>query len=129
MMHGTPDTVPETHSGRSVPKGAPQISVIVCSHNRSHMLEICVRSILRNAGLGPDRYELLVVENNCCDATVDRIGVLAGLHSMTSSFAPISLLRYSPVLRIGRFCPSRDASSLMLMRRYLHGCETATWAL
>jgi len=68
--------VPSVTSTRETCGPKPDMSIIVCTHNRSSMLEVTVRSLLNNAGLPPDCFELLVIANNCVDDTEGRVAKL-----------------------------------------------------
>ena len=46
----------------------PQISAVVCTHNRVDFLQRCIDS-LRNQTLDPLNYEILVVDNGSIDGT------------------------------------------------------------
>ena len=49
---------------------APDITAIVCTHNRASYLPGCLDSLLRQS-LPRDRYEILVVDNASTDSTAD----------------------------------------------------------
>lgn len=46
----------------------PQVSVIICTHNRAHYLPRCLDSLLRQT-LSRDAFEIIVVDNACTDDT------------------------------------------------------------
>lgn len=46
----------------------PQLTVIICTHNRHAFLERCLGSLTRQS-CGPDRFEVLIVDNASSDAT------------------------------------------------------------
>lgn len=48
--------------------GSPQISVVVCTHNRSRYLRKCIESLL-NQNVDKSRYEIVVIDNNSTDDT------------------------------------------------------------
>lgn len=47
----------------------PRVSVIVCTYNRAHSLPESLATILKQRGVSPDEWELLVVDNNSRDHT------------------------------------------------------------
>lgn len=47
---------------------APSISAIICTRNRSHLLEKCVNSLI-NQSVDGKKYEIIVVDNNSTDDT------------------------------------------------------------
>lgn len=44
------------------------ISVVICTHNRAELLANALRSVCEQS-IGPDRYEVIVVDNNSSDQT------------------------------------------------------------
>jgi len=45
-----------------------QISIVVCTYNRSQLLRLCLESLI-NQSLDKEQYEIIVVNNNCSDGT------------------------------------------------------------
>jgi glucosyl-dolichyl phosphate glucuronosyltransferase len=50
------------------PANEPLISVVICTHNRSHLLPHAIQSVCQQAVEG-SLYEVVVVDNNCTDNT------------------------------------------------------------
>ncbi len=48
----------------------PVLTVVVCTYNRAHLLKGCLDALV-DQFLSPDAYEVLVVDNNSTDATLD----------------------------------------------------------
>lgn len=46
----------------------PEISVIICTHNRSSMLADCINSLL-NQNIDSENFEILIIDNNSTDNT------------------------------------------------------------
>lgn len=46
----------------------PEISGVICTHNRERYLEKCILSLL-DQSLDADRYEILVIDNGSTDST------------------------------------------------------------
>lgn len=49
----------------------PEISIIIVTHNSAHEIEVCLNSILRTCP--PPTYEIIVIDNNSSDQTVEFI--------------------------------------------------------
>lgn len=49
------------------------LSIIVVNWNVCDLLESCLRSIEKNIGLAPERFEVLVVDNNSADKSVEMV--------------------------------------------------------
>lgn len=52
----------------SVAGGTPEISVVICTHNRAQLLAKAIESVL-DQQVPPDRYEIIVVDNASGDRT------------------------------------------------------------
>lgn len=50
------------------PTTAPEISVVVCTHNRAQLLRKCLNSLATQT-LPPDRFEVIVIDNKSTDTT------------------------------------------------------------
>jgi len=57
----------------------PSISVVVCTHNRAHLAERAVTSVLSQTTSPPD-CEIIVVDNGSTDATAETFRALAASH-------------------------------------------------
>ena len=71
----------------------PDISVIICTHNRADLLGQCINSMYAQS-LDPDRYEVIVVDNGSTDHTRD----ICRQYSGQSNFVYIS----EPVLGLSQ---------------------------
>lgn len=50
--------------------GLPEISVVICTHNRASLVEACLDSLTHQT-VSSDRFEVVVVDNASTDGTVD----------------------------------------------------------
>ena len=57
--------------------GAPAVSVVLCTFNRSHLLGEAIEALL-NQTPGTPLYEVVVVDNNSTDATREVVGRFMG---------------------------------------------------
>jgi glucosyl-dolichyl phosphate glucuronosyltransferase len=74
-------SVPYAQHGDAPPHDhldSPQVSVILCTYNRSHLLRNAVESVLAQVHPNTPAFELIVVDNNSNDATRAVIESIAG---------------------------------------------------
>lgn len=88
-------TAAERQASPAPPRRVPHLSVIVCTYNRCDMLAGCLES-LAGQTLSPDRFEVVVVDNNSRD---DTAGVVehqrATLPNLRDVFEPIPGLSHA----------------------------------
>ena len=82
----------------------PEISVIVCTHNRSSMLADCINSLL-NQNIDLENFEILIVDNNSTDNTKDITAEFCKKHSNIKYFFEQTIGYSSP-----RNCGWKNAS-------------------
>ena len=63
----------------------PEISVIIPTHNRAKLLELCLKSLLQQS-LEPARYEICVINNGSSDNTPAVVAALAAAHPQHKLF-------------------------------------------
>ena len=59
---------------------SPEISVVICTHNRSLLLADCINSLL-NQNINSENFEILIVDNNSTDNTKDVIAEFCEKHN------------------------------------------------
>ena len=64
------------------PPATPDISLVITTYNRSHLVRLCLESLDRQTA-SPERYEVVVVDDGSTDDTLDVLGRLTPRHPLT----------------------------------------------